>query len=83
MIQNACATQALVNLLMNAESPDIQLGPILADFRSFTADFDAQVSSAPFILLTQVRWYSEQGPLPEQQRGDPPRPQLLRPPASL
>uniref|UniRef100_A0A915BYL9 Ubiquitin carboxyl-terminal hydrolase n=2 Tax=Parascaris univalens TaxID=6257 RepID=A0A915BYL9_PARUN len=41
VIQNACATQAIINLLLNA-SPDsgFTLGPILEEFKNFTATFD-------------------------------------------
>lgn len=44
VIQNACATQAIVNLLLNSEHPDIKLGSILSDFRAFTTGFDPAVS---------------------------------------
>lgn len=45
VIQNACATQAIINLLLNA-SPDsgFTLGPILEEFKNFTATFDPMVS---------------------------------------
>ncbi|KHN80035.1 putative ubiquitin carboxyl-terminal hydrolase ubh-4 [Toxocara canis] len=41
VIQNACATQAIINLLMNT-TPDsgITLGPILEEFKNFTCTFD-------------------------------------------
>ena len=44
VISNACATQAIVNLLLNVKSDDIKLGPILEEFKSFTSDFDPAVS---------------------------------------
>mmetsp|Transcript_40594 Transcript_40594/g.83036 ORF Transcript_40594/g.83036 Transcript_40594/m.83036 type:complete len:366 (-) Transcript_40594:416-1513(-) len=37
VINNACGTQALLNIMMNAEG--IQLGDELTNFKSFTADF--------------------------------------------
>uniref|UniRef100_A0A914W8Q5 Ubiquitin carboxyl-terminal hydrolase n=1 Tax=Plectus sambesii TaxID=2011161 RepID=A0A914W8Q5_9BILA len=40
VIQNACATQAIVNLLLNSEHSDVKLGTILNDFHSFTSGFD-------------------------------------------
>jgi len=40
VIQNACATQAIVNLLLNASDSDIQLGEILTEFKRFTSGFD-------------------------------------------
>ncbi|GMT04867.1 hypothetical protein PENTCL1PPCAC_27041, partial [Pristionchus entomophagus] len=43
VISNACATQALVNLLLNIDRPNekhIELGETLTDFKSFCNDFD-------------------------------------------
>jgi len=40
VITNACATQALVNMLLNVEAPSVELGPLLSDFKSFSAEFD-------------------------------------------
>ncbi|CAJ0575359.1 unnamed protein product, partial [Mesorhabditis spiculigera] len=40
VITNACATQAIINLLLNLEHPDIGLGDTLSEFKSFSKDFD-------------------------------------------
>uniref|UniRef100_A0AC34QUL2 Ubiquitin carboxyl-terminal hydrolase n=1 Tax=Panagrolaimus sp. JU765 TaxID=591449 RepID=A0AC34QUL2_9BILA len=40
VINNACATQAIVNLLLNIQNEDIKLGKVLEDFKEFTAGFD-------------------------------------------
>ena len=42
VINNACATQALFSILMNAK--DIKLGEFLSNFKEFTADFEPEVS---------------------------------------
>lgn len=41
MIQNACATQALLNVLFNNDS--IDLGKELGEFKSFVKDFDSEL----------------------------------------
>lgn len=39
VVPNACATQALLSILMNNCSEHVELGPILSEFKSFTASF--------------------------------------------
>eukprot|EP00088_Acartia_fossae_P036301 TRINITY_DN37495_c0_g1_i1.p1 TRINITY_DN37495_c0_g1~~TRINITY_DN37495_c0_g1_i1.p1 ORF type:complete len:312 (+),score=129.85 TRINITY_DN37495_c0_g1_i1:48-983(+) len=41
MINNACATQAILSVLMNITSSDIKLGSTLQEFKDFCASFDA------------------------------------------
>ena len=43
VINNACATQALLSVLMNTNHHDIDLGPNLSAFKDFSASFDAAV----------------------------------------
>ncbi|CAI4226954.1 unnamed protein product [Auanema sp. JU1783] len=40
VITNACATQALVNMLLNVADPKVDLGKILEEYKEFTKDFD-------------------------------------------
>ncbi|XP_053549118.1 ubiquitin carboxyl-terminal hydrolase isozyme L5 [Bombina bombina] len=41
VINNACATQAIISILMNTTHPDVHLGETLSEFREFTQSFDA------------------------------------------
>lgn len=41
MINNACATQAILSLLLNCKHPDLVLGTKLTEFKEFCTSFDA------------------------------------------
>uniref|UniRef100_A0A665T433 Ubiquitin carboxyl-terminal hydrolase n=1 Tax=Echeneis naucrates TaxID=173247 RepID=A0A665T433_ECHNA len=41
VINNACATQAIVSVLLNCTHPDMLLGDTLTEFREFSQSFDA------------------------------------------
>ncbi|KAG8224117.1 hypothetical protein J437_LFUL001811 [Ladona fulva] len=43
VINNACATQAILSILLNAKHPDIQLGSTLTQFKEFCQTFDANM----------------------------------------
>lgn len=43
VIHNACATQAILSVLMNVASDKIDLGPHLNEFKEFTANLDPQM----------------------------------------
>lgn len=47
VINNACATQAIVSVLLNCFHSDMSLGDTLTEFREFSQSFDAAVSSPP------------------------------------
>ena len=49
MITNACATQAIVSVLLNADHSDIELGTVLSEFKDFSRALDPAVSS---LMLT-------------------------------
>lgn len=52
VIQNACATQAIINMLLNTKPESgITIGPILEEFRNFTQSFDPMVS-----FLQLISW---------------------------
>ena len=45
VITNACATQAIVSVLLNCTHEDLKLGSNLSDFKEFAQAFDPQVCS--------------------------------------
>ena len=42
MIQDACATQAILSILLNIKSDKIDIGDCLKDFKSFTESFSPE-----------------------------------------
>ncbi|OON21460.1 ubiquitin carboxyl-terminal hydrolase, family 1 [Opisthorchis viverrini] len=43
VITNACATQAIINILLNLNDKEVVLGDTLKEFKSFVADFDSSI----------------------------------------
>lgn len=43
VIENACATQAILSVLLNCRHPDLKLGTTLSEFRDFCQNFDANM----------------------------------------
>jgi len=43
VINNACATQAILSILLNVNQKDVELGITLDDFKAFSSTFDAQL----------------------------------------
>ena len=55
VIQNACATQAILSVLLNVNHSDIQLGETLSDFKEFTQSFDAYNKGLAMSNASQIR----------------------------
>ncbi len=43
IVRNACATQAIINVLLNLPTDSVNIGDTLSDFKSFVAEFDSKV----------------------------------------
>ena len=43
VINNACATQAILSILLNVDHEEVKLGSTLEDFKSFSSTFDPQL----------------------------------------
>lgn len=43
VIENACATQAILSVLLNCRHPDVKIGPTLTELKEFCQGFDANM----------------------------------------
>jgi len=55
VITNACATQALINILMNCDANKIKLGEILTSLKGFCEGFDANMKGLTISNSDQIR----------------------------
>lgn len=51
VINNACATQAIVNLLLNLDQNQVKLGTVLDNFHGFSKELDPQVDNLKFWIF--------------------------------
>ena len=55
VINNACATQAILSVLMNIDDPKIELGSMLTDFKDFCSFFDPILKGLTLSNSEQIR----------------------------
>ena len=55
MINNACATQAILSCLLNVSHPDVELGSTLSGFKEFTSSFDAGMKGLALSNSEEIR----------------------------
>ncbi|CAH8830616.1 unnamed protein product [Trichobilharzia szidati] len=53
-ISNACATQAIINILLNIDDK-VPIGPTLSQFKAFVSDFDSTMKGAAMSNSDQIR----------------------------
>lgn len=77
VINNACATQAIISILMNVPSGNqgFELGPELTQLRDFTADFDPQtrglaIGNSDAIRTVHNSFHPPQPLVPEEKDDD-------------
>lgn len=55
VINNACATQAILSILLNCRHSDISLGSTLSEFKEFSQSFDANMKGLALSNCQQIR----------------------------
>ncbi|CAB3988962.1 Ubiquitin carboxyl-terminal hydrolase isozyme L5, partial [Paramuricea clavata] len=55
VINNACATQAILSIILNTNHQDVDLGPILTEFKDFSASFDANLKGLTLTNSNPIR----------------------------
>lgn len=55
VINNACATQAILSVLLNCFHSDVNLGPTLTAFREFSSSFDPAMKGLALSNCDQIR----------------------------
>lgn len=55
VITNACATQAIINILMNIDNSEVNLGETLKQFKSFVVDFDSSMKGTALSNSDKIR----------------------------
>jgi ubiquitin carboxyl-terminal hydrolase L5 len=55
VINNACATQAIISILMNCQHEDVKLGETLSTFKEFSQSFDPATKGLTLSNSDQIR----------------------------
>lgn len=55
VIENACATQAILSILMNSKHPDLKLGQTLTELKEFCSSFDPHMKGLTISNSSTIR----------------------------
>eukprot|EP00096_Caligus_rogercresseyi_P010417 TRINITY_DN3790_c0_g1_i1.p1 TRINITY_DN3790_c0_g1~~TRINITY_DN3790_c0_g1_i1.p1 ORF type:complete len:270 (-),score=96.53 TRINITY_DN3790_c0_g1_i1:100-909(-) len=55
VINNACATQAILSVLLNVDHPELTLGSTLSDFKEFVSSFDSSMKGLSLSNSEEIR----------------------------
>ena len=56
MINNACATQAILSVLLNICHPEVELGTTMSSFKEFVSSFDSTMKGLALSNSEEIRF---------------------------
>jgi ubiquitin carboxyl-terminal hydrolase L5 len=55
VINNACATQAILSVLLNVSHPEVELGSTMTSFKDFVSSFDSTMKGLALSNSDEIR----------------------------
>ena len=57
LVNNACATQAILSILLNIADASVNVGPLLSSFKTFTTEFSPEVCTPSNLFCQKLTYY--------------------------